>query len=173
MAGAPQFLALGKSRDSTHPVELWVRRAVLAGITLLALLALLNVFGQRPVTTAADGAQARMEVQAPTALRGGLFFMGRITIEAQEELENPTLVLDRGWLESMHVNTIEPAPTEEESRDGRLALSYGRLAAGETAVVYLQLQVNPTNVGRRSQGVELHDGEELVARSDRTVTILP
>lgn len=173
MAGAPQFLVLEKSRDSQHPVELWVRRAVLAGIAVLALLALLNVFGQRPVTTVADGEQARIEVQAPTALRGGVLFMGRITIETQEELENATLVLDRGWLESMHVNTIEPAPTEEESRDGRLALSYGRLAAGETAVVYLQLQVNPTNVGRRSQSVELHDGEELVARTDRTVTILP
>ena len=59
------------------------------------------------------------------------------------------------------------------SRDGRLAPSYGRLAAGETAVVYRQLQVNPTNVGRRAQGVELRDGEELVTRSDRTVTILP
>ena len=173
MAGAPQFLVLEKSRDSQHPVELWVRRAVLAGIALLALLALLNVFGQRPVTTAADGAQARIEVQAPTALRGGVLFMGRITIETQEELENATIVLDSGWLESMHVNTIEPAPTEEESRDGRLALSYGRLAPGETTVVYLELQVNPTNVGRRSQGVELHDGEELVARNDRTVTILP
>ena len=173
MAGAPQFLVLEKSRDSQHPVELWVRRAVLAGIALLALLALLNVFGQRPVTTVADGEQARIEVQAPTALRGGVLFMGRITIETQEELENATIVLDSGWLESMHVNTIEPAPTEEESRDGRLALSYGRLAAGETAVVYLQLQVNPTNVGRRSQSVELHDGEELVARTDRTVTILP
>jgi len=173
MADAPQFLVLKESRDSGHPVELWVRRAVLGGIAVLGLLALLNVFGQRPVTTGAEGAEARIEVEAPTTLRGGVFFMGRITIETQEELENATLVLDPGWLESMHVNTIEPAPAEEESRDGRLALSYGRLAAGETAVVYLELQVNPTNVGRRSQGVELRDGEELVTRSDRTVTILP
>jgi hypothetical protein len=73
----------------------------------------------------------------------------------------------------MHVNTIEPAPVEELGRDGRLALSFGPVAAGETATVYLQLQVNPTNVGRRSQDVELRDGDRLLARVDRDVTILP
>jgi hypothetical protein len=88
-------------------------------------------------------------------------------------MENATLVLDSGWLESMHVNTIEPAPVDELSRDGRLALSFGPVAAGETATAYLEFQVNPTNVGRRSQVVELRDGDRLLARADRTVTIFP
>jgi hypothetical protein len=173
MAGAPQFLVLKESRDSGHLVELWVRRGVLAAIALLALLALLNVFGQRPVTSSAGGGEATLAVTAPSKLRGGVFYMGRFEIGAEEAIDDATLVLDPGWLESMHVNTIEPAPVEELGRDGRLALSFGPVAAGETAVVYLQLQVNPTNVGRRSQDVELRDGDRLLARVDRTVTIYP
>ncbi|HET9214869.1 MAG TPA: hypothetical protein VFN93_08945, partial [Gaiellaceae bacterium] len=106
-------------------------------------------------------------------LRGGLFFQGRFTIRARDAIENATIVLAPGWLENMHINTIEPAPTEEASRDGGLALSFGPLAAGDELVLYLQFQVNPTNVGRRSADVGLYDGQELLARVDRTVTVLP
>ncbi|MBA2568448.1 MAG: hypothetical protein H0V11_03780, partial [Actinobacteria bacterium] len=45
--------------------------------------------------------------------------------------------------------------------------------AGRKLVVYLQYQVNPTNVGRRSQDVELYDGEVLLTEVDRTVTVFP
>jgi hypothetical protein len=173
MADAPQYLVLKDARDSGHAVELWVRRGLMTLFALLALLALLNVFGQRPVTSTAGDDDASLEVVAPTTLRGGVYFMGRFEISAAESIDDATLVLDPGWLESMHVNTIEPAPVEELGRDGRLALSFGPVAAGETATVYLQLQVNPTNVGRRSQDVELRDGDQLLARVDRDVTILP
>jgi hypothetical protein len=33
--------------------------------------------------------------------------------------------------------------------------------------------VNPTEIGRRSQDVELHDGERRLIHIDRTVTIFP
>jgi hypothetical protein len=173
MADAPQYLVLKEARDSGHLVELWIRRALMTLFALLALLALLNVFGQRPVTTTAGGEQASLEVVAPSTLRGGVYFMGRFEITAQEEIESATLVLDPGWLESMHINSIEPAPADELGRDGRLALDFGPVAAGETATVYMEFQVNPTNVGRRSQDVELRDGDRLLARADRAVTILP
>lgn len=173
MASTPQFLVLKEARDSSHAVELWIRRGVMTTIALLALLALLNVFGQKPVTSHAGGNGASLEVDAPVTLRGGVFYMGRFTFTSEEGIDDATLVLDPGWLESMHVNTIEPAPVEELSRDGRLALSFGPVAPGETATVYLELQVNPTNVGRRSQTVELRDGDRLLARVDRSVTIFP
>ena len=173
MADAPQHLVLKESRDSGHLVELWIRRGLMATFVLLALLALVNVFGQRPVTTTAGGGEATLEVVAPSTLRGGVYFMGRFTISADEELEHATLVLDPGWFESMHVNSIQPAPVEELGRDGRVALGFGRIAAGETATVYMEFQVNPTNVGTRSQDVELRDGDALVARAERVVTILP
>jgi hypothetical protein len=173
VADAPPYLPLAEHRDSDRPVELWARRTLLAGLVVLAALALLNVFGQRPVSSSAGGPAGTIEVSAPDAVRGGLFFQGVFTVRAERDLEQATIVLADGWLDSMHVNTIEPAPTEESSRDGELALGFGPLAAGETLVAHLQFQVNPTNVGRRSQAVALYDGTTPVARVDRTLTVFP
>ena len=148
----------------------WLTATVLTAVVALALL---NVFGQRPDTHTAENDVASLEVYAPTRLRGGLFFEGRFTVEAKRDIESATLVLDPGWVESMHINTVEPAPVGEASRDGRLALDYGHVPAGRKLVAYLQFQVNPTNVGRRSQGVELTDGERHLLSVDRSVTVFP
>jgi hypothetical protein len=37
----------------------------------------------------------------------------------------------------------------------------------------MQLQVNPTNVGHRSQDVALFDGTTFLTKIDRTVTVFP
>jgi hypothetical protein len=73
----------------------------------------------------------------------------------------------------MQVNSIEPAAETEASRDGRLELTYSTLPAGKRLRVWLEFQVDPTNVGRRAYGVELDDGTEQIARIDRHLTILP
>ena len=173
MADTPQFLTLAGNRDRSERLELFFRRAFFTLIVLALVAGLLNVFGQRPTTSHAATSVAALEVFAPEDLRGGLYYEGRITIEAKEDIDKATLVLDGGWTEQMQINTIAPGPVGEASRDGRLTLDYGHLGAGRKLVVYLQFQVNPTNVGRRSQDVELYDDTELLARADRTVTIFP
>ena len=40
-------------------------------------------------------------------------------------------------------------------------------------VLFIHLQVNPTNVGHRSQDVELRDGDTALAHIDRTITVFP
>ena len=59
----------------------------------------------------------------------------------------------------MSINTIEPAPVAETSRDGRLALDFGAVRPGERGGPrYLQFQVNPAQgLARRSQDVVLAD----------------
>ena len=116
---------------------------------------------------------ATLSVEAPARLRGGLLAMARFRIDAHRELKDAVLVLDRGWLESMQINTIEPSPVGEASRNGRLALDLGHIPAGNHFTLYVELQVNPTNVGRRAQGVELDDGPTQLLRIDRTVTVFP
>jgi hypothetical protein len=82
-------------------------------------------------------------------------------------------VLAGGWVEGMQVNSIEPAPVGEASRRGRVVLSYDALEAGDVLRVWLQFEVNPTNVGRRSYAVELDDAERPVARLAPPLTVLP
>jgi hypothetical protein len=73
----------------------------------------------------------------------------------------------------MTVNTIEPSPVSEASRDGRLALSLGHLPAGAKYVLFMQFQVNPTTVGSRTLRAELDDGDQLVLALTRHLRIYP
>lgn len=149
------------------------RAVVLGALTALICLGLANVFGERPVADGAVSPSATLGVSAPTAVRGGLFFQGRFTIEARRPLEHATLVLDRGWFEQLSVNTIEPSPVGEVSRGGKLLLDFGAVRAGRTLVVAVQFQVNPAQFGRRSQSVELRDGDRRLLRIHRTLTVFP
>jgi hypothetical protein len=174
VAEAPDQLTLSRHRDlEGREHKPWSRFALLGLVGLFLLLGLLNVFGQRPDTTSAENSVASMKVYSPTKLRSGLYFMSRFTIEARDEIEEATLVLDPGWLEGMTLNTLEPAPIGEANRDGRLALELGRIPAGETYRFFLHFQVNPTNFGRRSQDVDLEDGERRLLHLDRDVTVFP
>ncbi len=173
MADKPQFLTLKVNRDPSERVELALRRGFFGLVALILLAALLNVFGQRPTDTLAASPDADLHVFAPDALRGGLYYEGRFTVEAKKDVEKATLVLDSGWTEQMQINTIEPSPVGEASRDGKLSLDFGHVGAGHKLVVYLQFQVNPANVGRRSQDAALYDDTTLLATANRTVTVFP
>lgn len=173
MAETPDCLTLAQHRDRTGRRELPVRRALLALLCLFLLAGLLNLFGQRPGTSEASVAAAALKVYAPARVRGGLYYEARFHVEARQELKDATLVLDSGWLEGMTVNTIEPSPLSEGSRDGKLVLELGHIRAGDEYLLFIQLQVNPTNVGHRRTKTWLYDGDTLLTSVDRTVTVYP
>jgi hypothetical protein len=173
VADVPDELVLKVARDREGRRDVVARRIALSALLVILALGLLNVFGQRPATTTAEAQAASLEVYAPERVRGGLFYEARFRIDAARELDNATLVLDPGWAEGITINTVEPAPLGEASRDGKLVFELGRVPAGNKHVFYLQLQVNPTNVGHRSQDVQLFDGDELLATIDRTITVFP
>jgi hypothetical protein len=154
-------------------VGLWARRAVMTVFAVIAVLGLLDVFGQGTTQTVASTPAAVIRVTAPKAVRGGLFFQSRVEIRAVRAIAHPRLVLDEGWIEGMQVNSIEPNPVGEASRDGRLVLSYDAVDAGERLVVWLEFEVNPTNTGHRSYGLELDDADTRIAAVARHITVFP
>ena len=173
MADTPDFLTLRRNRDRSGRTEVYVRRAVLSLVSLVALAGLLNVFGQRPDTSHAAAPAASLKVYAPSHVRGGIYYQARITVTARADVKDARLVLNSGWAESITINTVEPSPVGEASVDGKLAFDVGHIRAGTSYILFLQLQVNPTNVGHRSQDVALYDGETLLLQLDRTITIWP
>jgi hypothetical protein len=176
MADVPDGIVLKRHRDleGTFSRGIWVRRACLALIAVISVLGLADVFGQRPSTATADAAAATISLYAPTAVRGGLLWEARFHITARRDLRNAILKLDPGWAEGMSMNTVEPSPVDETSDDGRLSFSLGHIAAGHSFILFLQFQVNPTNVAwHRPQNVELDDGNEILARIQRTITVFP
>ena len=174
MAAAPDQLTLARHRDlegrERRPIVRW---ALLALVGLLVLLGLLNAFGQKPHTDTASADGLELEVYSPQRLRSGLFFMSRFTIRAEREVESATLVLDPGWLEGITLNTLVPSPVGEANRDGKIALDLGHVRAGTKHVFFLHFQVNPTEIGHRSQDVALYDGDTPILEIDRSISIFP
>jgi hypothetical protein len=173
VADTPDEIVLKRHRDLEGRRDEHWRRAATIGLAVFLLLGLLNLFGQRPSPTSAATRAAELEVFAPKRIRGGLYYEARFTVRAHRDLKNATLVLDSGWAEGITINTVEPSPVGEASRDGKLVFELGHVPAGKKHVFFLQLQVNPTNVGRRSQDVQLYDEDVHLLTIDRSVTVWP
>lgn len=173
---APDYIVLERHRDwKGRPFENIVPRVILGLYALIPLAALLNVFGQSPsVSSVANpNGAATMKLSAPKTVRGGLLFQARFDIVAKREIKDAVLVLDSGWLESMTLNTAEPAASKETSRDGSLAFDLGDIPAGKTWRQYLEFQANPVNLGSQSQGVTLYDGDVPLLHLNRTMKVWP
>jgi hypothetical protein len=174
VADAPDFIVLKRDRElEGRDKDLWIRRGLLALLAAIPLIALFNVFGQRPATVRAEASAASLKVYTTRHLRGGLLYEARFHVFARRELKKATLVLGPGWLEGMTVNTIEPSPVGEASQDGKLSLELGHVPAGDSHLLFIQFQVNPTNVGHRSRTVELYDGDTRLLERNIPVTIFP
>ena len=175
MTDVPDTLVLKRNRDldglRRHP---WPRWSILTLVAIFAVLGLLDVFGQRPSTARASSSAASLDLYAPTHLRGGLLFSARFHITARRDLEKAILILDPGWAEGMAVNTIEPSPLGQASANGRLSFDLGHIPAGKSFILWMQFQVNPTNIAwRRPQNVTLADGSTDLLAIHRAVTIYP
>lgn len=174
MSAMPDQLSVERHRDLTgrrsHP---WVKRAVIAACAGFLAVALAGAIGQPDRAAEAAGAAARLRVTGPAVLRGGLMWRVRIELRARTAIKLPRLVLGPGFIDGMQLNSVEPSPQSEAGRDGRIVLSYDALKPGERLVVWIQLQVDPTTVGRQDASIELDDGARPLARLARTIRVLP
>ena len=174
MGDLDERIDLERIRDlrgrSKHPR---FRRGLVALLGAVVLLALTGAIGQSTKTLTTTASAAKLTVEAPDVLRGGLMWRARIVVRATRTIERPRIVLGAGYVHGMQLNTLEPSPESEASRGPRVVLSYPELPAGEELVVYLQLQVDPTTIGDQDMTVELDDETEQLARVAHTTRVLP
>lgn len=154
-------------------IEPWFRRAGLLVLLGICALGLANVFGQHTHVLSEDSSAAKLSVETPGAARGGLIYQSIFTIEAHEDLAEPTLHLEPGWFDGLTINTVQPDAVEWGQVGGRNTLKLPSLAPGEKFVLRLQYQVNPTVLGRRSQDVVLMDAGTELVRLDHAQTLFP
>jgi hypothetical protein len=174
MARPPEGITLKRNRDLRGPLASPIyRRVLLCCIAALPILALLGVFGQKPSTSYAHSTAVDARLTAPARLRSGLIFQVHVEVKTHQALKQVEVVFDRGWWDSMSVNSIVPEPTEESSENGLVVLDYGSLQAGEALSFWIYVQVNPTNVGKRREDVEVRDNSTALLHIHRSLTIFP
>jgi hypothetical protein len=174
MTSAPQGLTLKTHRDRRNWWQsVWIRRLLLLIPAAIAVLGLLNTFGQRPVTTSAQAADAKLTVYAPTHVRSGVSYAARFRIDAAEEIKQAMLILSPGWAEGYTVNGLAPQPITQGSSNGKLNFGFGHIPAGQHLTFWISLQVNPTNIGHRKQDVWLYDGTKQITVIHREITVFP
>lgn len=150
-----------------------MRRALLLVPLALVVLALANVFGQKPVSSSATVPAAKLVVNAPTHARSGLIYAARFRIYATQDLKNATLVLAAGWADGYTVNGQAPQPLTQGSSNGNIVFGFGHVPAGQQLTFWLSLQVNPTTIGHHSETVWLYDGKKELTVVRRSVFIFP
>ena len=151
-----------------------VIRIVIAILVIFVILAAVNTFGQRPSSSSAAGATARMNVSTPSRLRGGLIFQTRVDVQALRAIAQPTLVLGGGWFDGMTLNSYQPPAANQASRGSAVTFSYPALAAGAHMTVWLEWSVNPTNLAwDRGESIALDDGRRQLVQLTRSVTVFP
>jgi hypothetical protein len=174
MASSPETLTLKQHRDLRGKRwQRWVRRSLLLVLGLIVVAALTNLFGQRPTTSTAAAAAAQLQVYAPVRVRSGLAYAARFRIDARRSIKDAILVLNPGWAEQYTVNGLAPQPLTEASKNGKLEFGFGHIPSAEHLTFWLSLQVNPTNVGHRTQDVRLYDGKRQLVEVRRTITVFP
>jgi hypothetical protein len=151
----------------------WARRALLVLFGVPVVLGLSGELGQETMTRSATVPQARLALDAPSVIRGGLMWRARISVQALRTIRHPRLVLAPGYINGMQMNSVEPSPTGETTRGPRLVFSYDELSAGDELVVYLQFQTNPTTIGGQDATVALDDATRPLVHVDHTITVLP
>ncbi|HKD33938.1 MAG TPA: hypothetical protein VKB73_10745 [Gaiellaceae bacterium] len=175
MADVPDAIVLERDRDMKgRRYDIWVRRVLMSLVAAIPILALSNVFGQRPETNTLVVPAASLKIDAPSRLRGGLLFNARFHITARRDIKDAYLVLGPGWAEGMQINTIEPSPVSETSDNGRLSFELGRIGAGHSYILFMGFQVDPTNVAwNREQTVWLNDGKTRLITFSRSLRVFP
>jgi hypothetical protein len=170
----PDTIVLRRDRDlEPRQNDIWIRRGLFAIVCVIPILALANVFGQSPDVSTSTASAAHLSVSAPSRVRGGLLYQARFRITPKQKLDQAALVLDSGWLDGLTINTLEPSPVSENSQNGKLALDLGPIPAGQSYLLVIDFQVNPTTVGSQDQAVTLYDGNKALLTVHRTLTVFP
>jgi len=143
------------------------------GLGVLIGASVLGLFGTEARLSAGAGT-AELSVDAPVRIRNGEFYEMVFQVRANREIPELVLLVDPGVWRDVTVNTFIPAATDETTRDGAFAFTYGRLEAGEELTVKVDAQVNPDHAPAANEGrIAVADGDEVLAAVDYRMEVLP
>jgi hypothetical protein len=163
--------------ESHSKAKGWHRHANPASLVALGslmVLAFSGFFGGQPhPTTLVETPSATVSLQLPQRIRNGEFFEMRMNVETKRPFDDLTLAISSSYWQDLTINTMIPAPSEENSKDGRYLFSYGRIDAGTDLSVKIDGQINPSLFRGNDGEIELRDGETVIAIIPVEMKVMP
>jgi hypothetical protein len=165
----------GIGEDEIRPAVGWRREASPLSLFVFGAVIVLGLTGvlghEREFQAEASGVDLR--VRSPEIIRNGEFFEIRIRVESSEPIDELVIGVGEGLWEDVTVNTMIPAASEEAHAAGEFRFTFAELEANAPFLFKIDLQVNPDIVGGNEGAVTVYDGEEELAATDVSITVLP
>lgn len=149
----------------------WIRALVLGAILAIALAGLVGGAPTRPVH--AVSAEAAMDLHVPTPVRNGMFVEWRIDITAKQPVGDAVVAVPARLWRDMTVNSLVPAATEEEFRDGEFRFHFGPLDPGQRLLFKIDGQINPPRLTKEGGAIRLLDDERELLSAPVTMKVMP
>jgi hypothetical protein len=165
----------GIGQEHVQKVAGWRRHASplsLLAFGVVVVLALAGVLGhERDWSATANG--ATVTVHMPETIRNGEFVEIRIGVESDTAIDSLVVSIDADLWEDTTINTMIPAPAEEESADGEFRFTFAALEAGTSFLLKIDAQINPDIVGGNAGAVTVYDGDGVLVSTDVQMLVLP
>ena len=149
----------------------WWRFGILAAILGVALLGFLG--GAPAPTFRAANSAASLAVTTPDRLRNGMFFETRISAVAKRPIKDAVIAIPAGMWRDMTVNSMIPAPAEEQYVGGEFRFHFGPLGTGEQLGLKIDGQMNPARFGTGNGRIRLLDGEVEMVTLPIKLKVIP
>ena len=165
----------GIGEEHARPQEGWQRHASPISLVVFGVVMVLGVSGLlgRESDWRAEANGVRLEVHTSELIRNGEFFEMRVSVESEQPIGELVIGVEEGLWEDMTVNTMIPGAADEESADGEFRFTFAELDANTPFLLKVDLQVNPDIVAGNHGDVTVYDGEEPMATTDVSITVLP
>jgi hypothetical protein len=165
----------GIGEEHARPLKGWQQHASPVSLVVFGAVIVLGISGLlgRESQWSATANGVALQVHTSEIIRNGEFFEMRISVESDEPLDELVIGVDESLWADMTVNTMIPGAADEASADGEFQFTFAELEANTPFLLKVDLQVNPDIVAGNAGAVTVYDGEERMATTDVTITVLP
>lgn len=158
-------------RERRPSRAVWIRVALLGALLLMALLGYLGGAPTREIRIAGEAAELR--VHLPYPIRNGMFIESRIDIAARQPIVDAVVAIPAVLWRDMTINSLVPAASEEEYKNGEFRFHFGPLEPGERLLFKIDGQINPPRFGSVSGRIRLLDGQRELVAGPVSFTVIP
>jgi hypothetical protein len=165
----------GIGEEHARPTDGWRRHANPVALVVFGVVMLLGVTGVlgREGEVRAEASGVSLTVHTSQIIRNGEFLEMRISVESDDPIAELVIGVDESLWEDMTVNTMIPAAADEASANGEFRFTFAELEAGTRFLFKVDLQVNPDIVAGNDGAVTVYDGDQPMATTDVSITVLP